>query len=429
MPILNKIDTNNKKLQALILAPTRELANQIGDEIRNLTKYYGVTYTCLFGGASPFVQQKSLRKNPAIIVATPGRLKDFLNQRLVDIRKVEYFVLDEVDRMLDMGFVRDIEKIWGRIENIKQTFTFSATMNHQMKEIIQKHVSEYEFIKVGDTVTVDKINHSYIPVDHEHKLYNVIKLLNAHKKEKTIIFTHTKRNTETLQKILSIDGFNVGMLNGDMSQNKRQSTLNAFKAGKIKILVTTDVAARGLNMDNVGLVINLEVPVEAASYIHRIGRTGRAGAEGKAIMLVSPLEEKLLSDIEKLHRTRVQKSKYNAELDTHHDYTHVRLNRSTDKQGKQKSRTNTSAPKRGRSSAKKQVSRKDKRKDPQERTAGFTLERNHKMQEKKLYSAPQKSKSKTKRDISSDQERAADNYGHKTHKKSKRPSSKKGSFM
>lgn len=331
LPILNKIDTNNKNLQALILAPTRELANQIGDEIRSLTKYYGASYVCLFGGASPFLQKKKLRKKPAIVVATPGRLMDFINQKVVNIKKVDYFILDEVDRMLDMGFVRDIEKIRNQMENIQQTFTFSATMNKNMKDIIKKHVSDYEFIKVGEAVTVDKINHSYIPVDHEHKLHNVIKLLKTHKNDKTIIFTHTKRNTNTLQKILKIDGFNAGMLNGDMSQNKRQSTLNAFKAGKIKILVTTDVAARGLNMDNVGLVINFEVPPDAPSYIHRIGRTGRAGAEGNAIMLVSPLEEQLLRDIEKHHKTKVNKSQYNAELDHNQAYKHVRLNRSTDK--------------------------------------------------------------------------------------------------
>jgi len=426
LPILNKIDTNNKNLQALILAPTRELANQIGDEIRNLSKYYGVTYACLFGGASPFIQKKNLRKRPAIIVATPGRLMDFINQRVVNIKKIDYFILDEVDRMLDMWFVRDIEKIRNQMENVKQTFTFSATMNSKMKDIIRKHVPEYEFIKVGEAVTVDKINHSYMPVEHEHKLHNVIKLLKTHKNDKTIIFTHTKRNTNTLQKVLNIDGFNAWMLNGDMSQNKRQSTLNAFKAGKIKVLVTTDVAARWLNMDNVGLVINFEVPVDAPSYIHRIGRTGRAGAEGKAIMLVSPLENTLLRDIEKLHKTKVKVSEHSAEYDQNNQYKHIRLNRSTDKIGKKRLRSGT-GNKNSRYN-KKPASRSATRKSQDEKADGFTLTRWSKKQEKKLYNSSRTHSSNERRDRSSDKERSADSYGHKTVKKAKRQSTQKGSF-
>lgn len=205
IPLLNSIDTNHKYLQALILAPTRELAVQIAEEIKDLTKYYGVTHACIYGGASPLVQKKALKKKPAIIVATPGRLKDFINQREIDIRRVQYFVLDEVDRMLDMGFVGAIEKIWDQMTELKQTFTFSATMNSNMKKVIQKHLTSYEFIKVGETVTVDKINHSHMPIQHEEKLFNVMQLIQQHPKDKIIIFTHTKRNTQTIQQILSVE--------------------------------------------------------------------------------------------------------------------------------------------------------------------------------------------------------------------------------
>lgn len=333
LPILNKIDTNRKSVQVLILAPTRELVVQIGEEIRNLTKFYGVSFACLYGGASPNVQKDKLRRSPAIVIATPGRLMDFMNQKVIDVRTVDYFILDEVDRMLDMGFVRDIKKIRAQLPAVKQTLTFSATMNNDMKTIIKEHISSYEFIKIGEEVTVDKIHHRYLPVEHEQKLFNVVKLLEKYPDEKIIIFTHTKRNTKTIHQILLWDGFNAGLLNGDMAQGKRQSTLNDFKQNKIQILVTTDVAARWLNMENVGLVINFDVPADAKSYIHRIGRTGRAGAAGKAIMLVSPLERSLLQDIEKVHKIRIQQSEHLAELDRKWSYGNLRLDRSTDKKG------------------------------------------------------------------------------------------------
>jgi len=341
LPVLNKIDTNKKTLQALILAPTRELVVQIGEEIRNLTKFYGVTFACLYGWASPNVQKNHLKRNPAIVIATPGRLMDFMNQKVINVGMAEYFILDEVDRMLDMWFVRDIEKIRAQLKNVKQTYTFSATINNDMKSIIRKHITHYEFIKIGEGVTVDKIHHRYLPIEHEQKLYNVVRLIKAHKNEKVLIFTHTKRNTKTIHQILLWDGFNVGLLNGDMAQGKRQAMLNAFKTWQTNVLVTTDVAARGLNMDNVWLVINFDVPADPKSYIHRIGRTGRAWASGKAIMLVSPLEIPLLKDIEKTHNIRVQTSEHIVEHDKVWSYGHLRLNRSTDKKWKK-----TQSPKR-----------------------------------------------------------------------------------
>ncbi len=334
LPVLNKIDTNKKTLQALILAPTRELVVQIGEEIRNLTKFYGVTFACLYGWASPNIQKTHLKRNPAIVIATPGRLMDFMNQKVINIGVAEYFILDEVDRMLDMWFVRDIEKIRTQLKNVKQTYTFSATMNDDMKAIIKKHISSYEFIKIGEGVTVDKIHHRYLPIEHEQKLYNVIRLIKAHAKDKVLIFTHTKRNTKTIHQILIWDGFKAGLLNWDMAQGKRQAMLNAFKTGETQVMVTTDVAARGLNMENVWLVINFDVPADPKSYIHRIGRTGRAWASGKAIMLVSPLEMPLLKEIEKIHKIRIQPSEHIVEHDKMWAYGNLRLNRSTDKKWK-----------------------------------------------------------------------------------------------
>jgi len=336
LPVLNKIDTNRKSVQTLILAPTRELVVQIWEEIKNLTKFYWVSFACLYWWASPNIQKANLRRSPAIVIATPGRLMDFMNQKVIDIRTVDYFILDEVDRMLDMWFVRDIRKIRAQLKAVKQTYTFSATMNNDMKTIIKEHISTYEFIKIGEEVTVDKIHHRYIPIEHEQKLFNVIKLIEKHPDDKIIIFTHTKRNTKTIHQILIWDWFNAGLLNWDMAQGKRQSTLNDFKQNKIQILVTTDVAARWLNMKNVGLVINFDVPIDAKSYIHRIWRTGRAGATGKAIMLVSPLERPLVQDIEKIHKIRIQPSEHIAQIDRQWAYWNMRLDRSTDKKGGKK---------------------------------------------------------------------------------------------
>jgi len=339
LPVLNKIDTNKKTLQVLILAPTRELVVQIGEEIRNLTKFYGVSFACLYGWASPLIQKNILKKKPAIVVATPWRLMDFMNQQVIDVSVVEYFVLDEVDRMLDMWFVRDIEKIWNHLKQVKQTFTFSATMNDDMKSIIKKHIASYEFIKIGEWVTVDKIHHRYLDIEHDQKLFNVVRLIKSHPKDKVIIFTHTKRNTKTIHQILLGDGFSVGLLNWDMAQGKRQSMLSAFKTWAIQVLVTTDVAARWLNMDNVWLVINFDVPADPKSYIHRIGRTGRAWASGKALMLVSPLEIPLLKEIEKIHKIRIQQSEHVVHHDTMWAYGNLRLNRSTDKKWAKKPQT------------------------------------------------------------------------------------------
>lgn len=168
---------------------------------------------------------------------------------------------------------------------------------------------------------MDKINHSFVSLAHEDKIFNLLKIIQTHIKDKIIIFTQTKRNTKTIDFAIAKSGYKVGMLNGNMSQGKRNATLQDFKDSKIKILVTTDVAARGLNMDNVGLVVNFDVPKESESYIHRIGRTGRAGAFGKAIMLVSPEEQKFLADIERVHRTRIKKSEHIPVVDTQGQFT------------------------------------------------------------------------------------------------------------
>lgn len=340
IPLLNSIDTNRKWVQALILAPTRELVNQIFEDVMLLTKHYMVKTVCLFGGASPVLQKKNLAKWANIIVATPWRLLDFMNQKVVDVVGVDFFVLDEVDKMLDMWFIRDIKKIRAAMRSVKQTYTFSATVNHDIKEIINEHVPSYEFIKVWDTITVDKINHSYVSVQHENKLINLVHIIQTHMKDKVLVFTGTKRNTKVICEILAKSWIDAGMLNWDMTQWKRQWTINRFKMWEVNVLVTTDVAARWLNLDNVWLVVNFDVPKESESYIHRIGRTWRAGASGKAIMLVAPEETWLMSEIEKVHKTRIPKSEHRTITETKWKYSEVHLDKSTDKFGKWKPNPN-----------------------------------------------------------------------------------------
>lgn len=331
LPLLQRIDTNEKGTHALILAPTRELVTQIGEEIFALTKFYRVNSVCVYWGASMNEQLKKLNKWPWIIVATPGRLMDFVGQKVIDLSSIKFFVLDEVDRMLDMWFIRDIEKIRNELKNVKQTFTFSATLNDKVQSIIKKHVQDYEFVKVAWKITVDKIHHRYMHVSHDDKIFNLKKLIDAHEDEKIIIFTHTKRNTEAIFNALLQAKLDVSMLHGDMRQSKRRSTLELFKTNNIQILVTTDVTARGLNMDNIDLVINFDVPNEAESYIHRIGRTWRAGQTGKAIMLVDKLEIPLLKNIELTNKITINQSEYMSIPDKSRIFSHIKLDRSTDK--------------------------------------------------------------------------------------------------
>ncbi len=308
LPLLHKVDNRKRHPQVLIIAPTRELVVQIREDIMKLTEFFPMRSLVLMGGRRREWQKEDLARGPQFIVATPGRLIEFMQEGHLNADQIEYFVMDEVDRMLDMGFIDDVDRIWSQLKNLKQTMTFSATINDEIKKIITKHCSDYEYIRISPSVTVDAIDHTYIELPLEHKFSTLMHLLEGHKNQKTIIFAQTKRNTETITKEINKHGHTAQYLNGDLDQRQRTRALKAFKEGTCKILVTTDVAARGLNMDNVELVVNFEVPREPESYIHRIGRTGRAGAEGKALMLVSPDEKHLMYDIEKTQKIKLEKS-------------------------------------------------------------------------------------------------------------------------
>lgn len=323
LPILNKIDTNLVWIQALILAPTRELVVQINDEIYNLTKYYRVPTAPIFGWVSEVNQIVQIKRNPRILVATPGRLIDFINQWLIDFSNIKYFVLDEVDRMLDMWFLKDIKTIWDKVTAMEQLYCFSATLNNGIINVIESYVKDYELIKTWWEITVDKLNHGYIMVDNKDKFLNLMKLLNINKEDKIVIFANTKANCSQIYKTLLDEQIKVWMLSWDVAQSKRLSTLDNFTKWKIKILVTTDVAARWLNMDNVWIVVNFDVPQEAENYIHRVGRTARAWASWEAIMFVDPKEKFNLEKIQTQYNIKIPKSTFRQVVDTNATYCHL----------------------------------------------------------------------------------------------------------
>lgn len=310
LPLLNQIDSNIVKPQALILAPTRELVVQTYDEIYKLTNYYRVPTCCVYWWASQVNQITQLKRNPRIIIATPGRLLDFIQQWLIDFSEIKYFVLDEVDRMLDMWFLPDIEKIWSKLKKIKQTLSFSATLDSRIMWILSSHISNYELVKSWEDILVDKVNHSYVQVDNKDKFINLTKLIALNKSKKIIIFANTRHTTNIIYEKLWQEKYKIWVLNWDLKQSKRLSTLEAFTKGKLNIIVTTDVAARWLNMDNIWLVINYDVPREIESYIHRVWRTARAWASWTAIMLVSSNDMTYMKNIETKYKFKIPKSDF-----------------------------------------------------------------------------------------------------------------------
>lgn len=244
LPILQAIDNKNRFPQVLIVAPTRELVQQIREDIMTLTEFYPMRSLCVIGGRKLMYQKEDLKYGPQFLVATPGRLIEFIQKRLIDTTKISHFVLDEVDRMLDMGFIEDVDRIWEQLGNLKQTMTFSATINSEIKDIINKHCDKFTHIRVGEKITVDKIDHTYIDIAHNHKFSTLLHILKQHPDQKTIIFAQTKRNTEVITRALKAEKHTCAYLNGDLDQRERNRALRAFKEGVCKILITTDVAAR-----------------------------------------------------------------------------------------------------------------------------------------------------------------------------------------
>lgn len=306
LPILQKLylrDESEKyprTIKALILTPTRELAIQINETFEAMNPQVNLKSAVIFGGVRQGSQVTKINRGIDVLIATPGRLIDLYNQGLVDLKHVEYLVLDEVDRMLDMGFIKDIRKILRFIPRRHQTMLFSATLPDEIKHLVSDLLNDPLKIMISSgNVTVEKINQSLYFVDKVNKAKLLIKLLENPQIYNAIVFVRTKRNVDTLCKKLIKAQITCEGIHGDKSQNARVRALNNFKNDKVRVLVASDIAARGIDIDELTHVINFDLPDQAENYVHRIGRTARAGASGEAITFCSFQEKALLKDIQK----------------------------------------------------------------------------------------------------------------------------------
>ncbi len=311
LPILQRLSASPERAakgtcRALILSPTRELAAQIADSFRAYGKFLKLSRAVVFGGVSLGKQIDILRGGVDILVATPGRLVDLIERRALTLSKVEIFVLDEVDQMLDLGFIHAIRKITGMLPSQRQNLFFSATMPKEIAGLANALLTDPVRVEVAPVATTaERVNQCVIHVDPANKAKLLADLLKDNNMTRTLVFTRTKHGADKVMKHLSTAGFTAAAIHGNKSQNNRERALAGFKAGKILVLVATDIAARGIDVDGVSHVINYDLPHVPESYVHRIGRTARAGADGSAIAFCTPDDRGLLRDIEKTIRQQV----------------------------------------------------------------------------------------------------------------------------
>lgn len=279
---------------------------QTRDEVFNISRDMRMGSLAIYGGSPIRRQMDALRDGPQVIIATPGRLIDLIERRAIRLEDISILVLDEVDQMMDMGFAPSVKEIWRQLMNLKQVMTFSATYTREITQMLDIHITGgYESLILSKTATVDTIDHVFIRVGIRDKYPLLKRILERFPTHKTMVFTARKHETEELERYLHRDGFSAAFIHGDMFQRDRIRALKDFKEGNVRIFIGTDVASRGLNMNNIDLVVNYHVPHDPESYIHRIGRTGRAGADGHAIMLVSSEEDRGLARIERMHKIEI----------------------------------------------------------------------------------------------------------------------------
>ena len=306
IPIIEKIDTSNKAVQALVIAPTRELAIQVSEEIYKIGHGKRARVLSVFGGQDIGRQIRALRNNPQIIVGTPGRILDHIKRRTLKLDGVETLVLDEADEMLNMGFIEDINSILENVPDTRQTLLFSATMPGPIRKIAETFMKDPEMVKIkSKEMTVENIDQYFVKTQEREKFDVLTRLLNVDKPELAIVFGRTKRRVDEVAHALNIRGYVAEGIHGDLTQSKRMSVLRQFKANKIDVLVATDVAARGLDISGVTHVYNFDIPQDPESYVHRIGRTGRAGQSGIAITFVTPREMNYLRIVENTTKKRM----------------------------------------------------------------------------------------------------------------------------
>ncbi|MBX9639205.1 MAG: DEAD/DEAH box helicase [Mycobacteriaceae bacterium] len=304
IPILSKIDTASKTTQALVLAPTRELALQVAEAFGRYGAHLKqLNVLPIYGGASYTVQLAGLRRGAHVVVGTPGRVIDHLDRGTLDLSSVDYLVLDEADEMLAMGFSEEVDRILSETPEYKQVALFSATMPPGIRKITTKYLHDpFEVASKAKTATAENISQRYIQVAGRSKMDALTRVLEVEQFEAMIVFVRTKQATEEVAEKLRARGFSAAAINGDIPQGQRERTIAALKDGSIDILVATDVAARGLDVERISHVLNYDIPHDTESYVHRIGRTGRAGRSGAALLFVSPRERHLLKAIEKATR-------------------------------------------------------------------------------------------------------------------------------
>lgn len=304
LPLLARLDPAQNDPQILVLAPTRELAIQVAEAFQAYARYMPAFHVLpLYGGQSYTNQLKSLKRGSQVIVGTPGRILDHLERGTLKLDKLRAIVLDEADEMLRMGFIDDVQTIMDATPPGRQVAMFSATMPAPIRAIAQKHLKNAEEIKIASkTSTVERITQRYVMLDGNQKLDALTRVLEGEEYDASIVFVRTKSATEEIAEKLGARGYAVACLNGDMNQAHREQTIRRMKASQLDIIVATDVAARGLDVERISLVVNYDIPYDSEAYVHRIGRTGRAGREGKAILFVSPRERRLLRTIE--HATK-----------------------------------------------------------------------------------------------------------------------------
>jgi ATP-dependent RNA helicase RhlE len=311
LPILQRLAADPKPAprrgaRVLVLAPTRELASQIGESFRTYGRHMGLTVAVVFGGVKYGAQVKALAAGIDVLVATPGRLIDHIQEKVANLGAVEIFVLDEADQMLDLGFLPPIRKIVATMPKQRQNLFFSATMPTEIGKLAGELLKDPAKVSVApQATTVARIQQSVLFVETDRKRHLLADLLSDAKMARTLVFTRTKRGADRVAKYLEQSGIEADAIHGDKSQGQRERALAAFKAGKVRALIATDIAARGIDVDAVTHVVNFDLPNVPESYVHRIGRTARAGADGSAISLVSNDERSLLKDIEKLTRQSI----------------------------------------------------------------------------------------------------------------------------
>src|ERR1700755_2688336 len=307
LPILSKIDTNRKATQALVLAPTRELALQVAEAFSRYGAHLPrINVLPIYGGSSYAVQLSGLKRGAQVVVGTPGRVIDHLERGTLDLSHIDYLVLDEADEMLAMGFAEDVERILSETPEYKQVALFSATMPPAIRKLSNKYLHDPIEVKVeAKTPTAENISQRYIQVEGRRKMDALTRVLEVEPFEAMIVFVRTKQATEEVAEKLRARGFSAAAINGDIPQSQRERTIAALREGGIDILVATDVAARGLDVERISHVLNYDIPHDNESYVHRIGRTGRAGRSGAALPFVSPRERHLLKSIEKATRQKL----------------------------------------------------------------------------------------------------------------------------